>query len=220
MQFDLKKLMKPGLRIFVSAIGNPAKMVSNVVTVRDADIAVTIPAKSGFFHTLASGTAADISFFSGSGGYTFSANVLKRVMLNGVPVLILDMPKDVNRSERREYLRVSTLFPVKLVLTELEGENEKMKVVNKEYSALCVDISAGGIQIDAASSKIIPLADGVVMEIDFLNALEDIHRLKGVAARAPRNPNDGWGIKFADISKNAETKISRYIFKKQREKTK
>jgi c-di-GMP-binding flagellar brake protein YcgR len=220
MQIDLKKLMKPGLRIFVSAVGNPTRMMSNVVMVRDVDIAVSIPTKGEYFYTLATGTTAEISFFSGSGSYTFSTSVLKRIMINGIPVLLLGVPKDIDRSERREYLRVSTLFPIKLVLTELEGENKNMKVVNREYPALCVDISAGGIQIDADSSKRIPLADGVVMDIDFLSALEDIRRLKGVAVRAPRTPSDGWGIKFAELSKNAETKISKYIFKKQREKPK
>jgi c-di-GMP-binding flagellar brake protein YcgR len=220
MQIDLKKLMKPGLRIFVSAVGNPARMVSNVVMVRDADIAVSIPTKGEYFYTPAAGTTAEISFFSGSGSYTFSSSVLKRIMVNGIPVLLLGVPKDIKRSERREYLRVSTLFPIKLVLTELEGEDKNMKVVNREYPALCVDISAGGIQIDADSSKKIPLADGVVMDIDFLNALEEVRRLKGVAVRAPRTPSDGWGIKFSELSKNAETKISKYIFKKQREKPK
>ncbi|MDR2105726.1 MAG: flagellar brake domain-containing protein [Deferribacteraceae bacterium] len=220
MQIDLKKIIKPGLRIFISAVGNPARMSSTVVKVRDADIAVTIPTKGSYFYTIAKGTVADISFFAGSGSYTFSVAVLKRIILNGIPVLILEFPKEFERSERREALRVSTLFPIKLVLTELEGENEKVKVVNREYPALCVDISAGGIQIDAQSSKVVPLADGVVMEIDFCNALEDINRLKGVAVRAPRSPGDGWGIKFADIGKNAETKISRYIFRKQREKPK
>jgi c-di-GMP-binding flagellar brake protein YcgR len=218
MQIDLKKLLTPGLRIFVSAEGSPAKMISGVVAVRETDIAINIPSKNGYFHALAKGAIAEVNFFVGSGNYTFSSAVLKRILLNDAPVLILSFPKDIQRSERREYLRVSTLFPIKLIITELTGENESMKVINKEYSALCVDISSGGIQIDADSSKRVPLSDGTVMHIDFCNALEDIDRLKGVAVRAPRNVNDGWGIKFSELTKNAETKISRYIFKKQREK--
>jgi c-di-GMP-binding flagellar brake protein YcgR len=195
-------------------------MISYVVMVRDTDIAVTIPTKGEYFYTLATGTIAEVSFFSGSGSYMFSAPVLKRILLNGAPVLLLKFPKDIERSERREYLRVSTLFSIKLILTELKGESENVRVVNTEYSALCVDISAGGIQIDADSSKKIPLSDGVVIEIDFCSALEEIDRLKGIAVRSPRNSGDGWGIKFSDLSKNAETKIARYIFKKQREKPK
>jgi c-di-GMP-binding flagellar brake protein YcgR len=201
-------------RVSVSANGYPPNMVANVLGYTVNGVAISIPCKDGYFHLIPKNTEVNIAFFSGSGQYSFTSKVKKRVLLNDTPVLLIDKPTKLVRSERREYYRIDTLFSVKLILATTVGEGRDRQVLATEYSAMCVDISAGGIRLDNVSSHTLPLKKGMTLIVDFKNAIEGINRLKAETVRPPRTNTDGWGLKFVNLSDANEAKIARYVNKK------
>ncbi len=69
---------------------------------------------------------------------------------------------------------------------------------------------------NAACSLKIPIKTNLLIDIDFNGALDGLRRTKGIATRPPSGDGKGWGIKFTQLSDNAQDKIIRYVFKRQR----
>ncbi len=210
---DVKGVLLAGVKVFLSIESATVSgtMEASVAAVSGSEVALTVPVKDGYFHPLAKDTRLEVFFYGGSGRYFFRTTVLGRILLDNKPVIVCSMPLSLTRTERREFYRVDTLFHVKILITELTAE----RVTTDTYNALCVDISGGGMQLDAEHSKAIPLKLNEICDIDFCEALEGMGRAKGMAVRRPAAGKTGWGIKFTKISDSDRDKIIRYVFKKQ-----
>lgn len=215
---DAKGIIRTGLKIFFSAdmsSGQDSMMVAEVVAVSPAGFATSIPVKDGYYRPLSIGTPIEGYFFSGTGQYFFASTIKNRIFLEDQPVLVIEIPDMFLRTERREFYRVDTFFPVKIIVTGLKGEGDLLHVESNEYSASCVDISGGGMGIDVRSSQIIPIIQNQEVEIDFCGAIPGLSKCKGIAVRKPNGCELGWGIKFIKMSDSDRDKVIRYIFKKQ-----
>jgi c-di-GMP-binding flagellar brake protein YcgR len=210
----ITQILRLGVKLSVSAKGFPQNMITNVLGYTSKGVAISIPCKDGYFHPIPKNTEVKVTFFSGSGLYSFISKVRRRVLLNNTPVLLIDKPVKLVRSERREYYRIDTLFSVKLILTTVFDEGRDRQVLATEYAAMCIDISAGGMKLDNVSSHTLPLQKGMMIIVDFKNAIEGINRLNAEAVRPPIADTDGWGLKFVGISDANEANIARYVNKK------
>ena len=214
---DVTNVLHSGVVMFISteAVGASEPMQASVVAVSDDEFALTIPIKDGYFHTLAKDTKFEAFFYRGSGKYLLKTVVQGRVLLNNKPVLVCSMPLSLTRTERREYYRVDTFFPVKVLITSVVNTAEGQRVVTDTYNAHCVDMSGGGLQLDPVHSENIPLKLNETVEIDFCEALTEMSKAKVIAVRPPVSGKAGWGIKFTKILGCDRDKIIRYTFKKQ-----
>lgn len=212
---DVKGLLQGCETLYIATDSVSEAMVTVMVVVGSNEFAITIPIKDGFFHPLAVGTPVNAYFYSGSGRYYFETKVVNRVHFEELPVLVLDFPEFMYRTERRQYYRVDTLFPVKVIITSLVGDGDLKRVDIQEYDTRCVDLSGGGLQLDRKLSRGIPLRLNLQVDIDFCEALPGLSRATGVVVRKPIKGRSGWGIKFTKIFDSDRDKIIRYVFKRQ-----
>ena len=87
------------------------------------------------------GTPLNVHFHRADGSYEFETYIIGKDQLN-MPCLILAEPKDVVRTQRREYFRVDTSIKVTL------APDQPSKVMDPgPFAAEIINISAGGAKI-------------------------------------------------------------------------
>ena len=129
-----------------------------------------------------------------------------------IPVLRLSMPKELEKHQQREFVRVETMFSVKVCL---QDENKKLL---SPYHTITKDISGGGLRF--VMDKELPSGTYIQIETEPLSGVgilnlpcEVVRSIKPIATE-----NKFWvGAKFIDLPKATERNLIRFIFQKQRE---
>ncbi|MDR2870802.1 MAG: flagellar brake protein [Deferribacteraceae bacterium] len=211
---NVKSVIKAGLQLFLTS-DSSSSMTADIVLASASGFAISMPMKKDVFVPLAIGAQIEGYFYMGSGQYYLSTTVKNRVLLHERPVLVLEYPAEMMRAERRGYYRIDTLFPIKVIISELVGEGDQIHLESTEYNANCINISGGGLMLDGISSADIPIKESQEIEVDFCEAVPGLRRVRAIGARVPQDLNTGWGLQFAKITDSDRDKVIRYVFKKQ-----
>lgn len=144
--------------------------------------------------------------------YKLTCNVIGKVIDNNLPLYKISLPKDVKKVQRRNYVRVNMLHPIKYVKGDSGNLNDK-----KMLPALLLDLSGGGMRIKLREE----LYKGDIISAK-LNLDELEINVKGKVVRKEKC-DDGrfiYGISFWQLDNMSRESIIRSVFKimrKQRE---
>lgn len=144
--------------------------------------------------------------------YKLTCNVIGKVVDNNIPLYKMSLPKDVKKVQRRNYVRVNMLHPIKYVKGDSNNLNDK-----EMLPALLLDLSGGGMRIKLREE----LYTGDIISAQ-LNSDELAINAKGKVVRKEKC-NDGrfvYGISFWQLDNISRENIIRSVFKimrKQRE---
>lgn len=144
--------------------------------------------------------------------YKLNCNIIGKVIDNNIPLYKISLPKDIKKIQRRNYVRVNMLHPIKYV----KGESNNIKD-NEMLPALLLDLSGGGMRIKLREELYI----GDIISAQ-LNSEELAINVKGKVVRKEKS-NDGrfiYGISFWQLDNISREDIIRNVFKimrKQRE---
>lgn len=143
--------------------------------------------------------------------YKFTATFIDKA-IKPIPILRLSIPRDLEKHQQREFVRVETRVSLKVCLEDEQGN------LLPAYGTFTKDISGGGLRFIMDKE----LAAGSYIHIE-TETLPNIGSLKVYCAvirsiRPIANENIFWvGVKFIGLPKLTERNLIRFIFQKQRE---
>lgn len=170
-----------------------------------------IPKENGAFVVPPMGSKILANFIFKSNVYFFETTIVSITRLSGVPVWVLDMPTDFKRIQRRSFLRMDVLLPVRVRIETREG------VFMPSIKTHCLDISAGGVRyvldFPVNSGKITKLS---VDDFPGIGRLEAFCKAVRSVKSSYSEENYWIGAQFVDLPYKIEDKIVRHIFKIQK----
>jgi len=174
---------------------------------------LAFPVKMGQLVPLTKGHTVSVSFSSGGARYSFSADVLETTT-SPIPMVVVSKPTQLNRVQRRNFVRFDTILPLKFSLIDGEGSAEKPEV----FQAGTLDISGGGVGFNTA----LPLQMGIRLQLELgLPGQEPIEAIgtvvRVVDESGPVKKRYQIGVNFLVIEEKDRDRIIRHIFTKQRE---
>lgn len=144
--------------------------------------------------------------------YKLTCSVIGKVIDNNIPLYKISLPKEAKKVQRRNYVRVNMLHPIKYIKGDSGNLNDK-----KMLPALLLDLSGGGMRIKLREE----LYKGDIISAK-LNLDELEINVKGKVVRKEKC-DDGrfiYGISFWQLDNMSRESIIRSVFKimrKQRE---
>ncbi|MCK8816509.1 PilZ domain-containing protein [Natroniella sulfidigena] len=138
-------------------------------------------------------------------------------------ILVLEVTGQLQRIQRRNYVRVPVTGEVKYRIVEYNDIKDKFKVngLDKEFSkAAIVDISGGGLKM--ILEELNGLEEGTFLELKVLAPLH-LDIVNGEVVRIRQEEVEtgeikyGIGVKFLDLAQFVREEIVEWVFSKQRE---
>ena len=170
-----------------------------------------IPKAEGAFVVPPMGSKILANFIFKNNVYFFETNIVSITRLQGVPVWVLDMPTEFKRIQRRSFLRMDVLLPVRIRIESREG------VFLPSVKTHCLDISAGGVRyvldFPINSGKLAKLS---VDDFPGIGRMEALCKAVRSVKSAHSEENYWVGAQFVDLPYKIEDKIVRHIFKIQK----
>lgn len=185
---------------------------SIVQDVSDNFFSISIPMIEHEYLPIEVGTTISIVHYDERGNlFQYESTVIKRVIENNLPQLIMSKPVNIRKIQRRNFVRVS-------MLQVIEYGKTKFKEVDKlNKKAFLMDLSGGGMRIKVKDE--LQKGDKIAARIVYENAE---YTVKGEVVRIELTADRQreCGINFNHINENTRENIIKIVFdvmRKQRE---
>ncbi len=185
---------------------------SIVQDVSDNFFSISIPMIEHEYLPIEVGTTISIVHYDERGNlFQYESTVIKRVIENNLPQLIMSQPVSIRKIQRRNFVRVS-------MLQVIEYGKTKFKEVDKlNKKAFLMDLSGGGMRIKVKDE--LQKGDKIAARIVYENA-EYIVKGEVVRIDLTADRQRECGINFNHINENTRENIIKIVFdvmRKQRE---
>ncbi|AFM40567.1 putative glycosyltransferase [Desulfosporosinus acidiphilus SJ4] len=203
------KKLSPGLSIILEVLEGEykGKYRSRIEEVEEMFITVGAPFVKGDLIPLRLGMELNVVFWDEISAYSFSTKIVKRAA-DPIYILVLDMPGTIVKTQRRNYVRVTSIFPL---IFQLPSEG-----LSKNYKGTMLDFSGGGIRF---------LTEKHVEEESILNVHLEFAK-EGIATKVrvvrteeiedSKPKRYRVSAEFVEISERTRDQIIRHIFEIQR----
>lgn len=185
---------------------------SIVQDVSDNFFSISIPMIEHEYLPIELGTTISIVHYDERGNlFQYESTVIKRVIENNLPQLIMSQPVNIRKIQRRSFVRVS-------MLQVIEYGKIKFKDVDKlNKKAFLMDLSGGGMRIKVKDE--LQKGDKIAARIVYENTE---YTVKGEVVRIELTTDRQreCGINFNHINENTRENIIKIVFdvmRKQRE---
>lgn len=176
---------------------------SKIQDVEEDSISIYLPGSEGRYLPLEIGEETEIVYYGERDKlYSFKCKVVKRSADGAVRLLTLGKPYDIERIQRRNFVRVSYVESVQYGVSE-----ESSDVVYKKATLL--DLSGGGLKFRTADK--LEKEELITLRLKYQD-----NELFMKSKIVRRNRNDSgdytYGVEFIDISEMNREKIIRLVF--------
>lgn len=143
---DYRKILIPGLSVdLVIPEGDLAgQYKTHLDEVGEKILSVFAPMSQGQVVPLREGTRAKIIFWDDVAAYAVETVIIQRIAVP-VPVLVLELPSDIRRVQRRNFVRVPAFYPVTFRSVDRKGLSDTKK-------GTMLDLSGGGMRFQTGES--------------------------------------------------------------------
>jgi len=185
---------------------------SSIQDVADNEFCISVPTRGASPMVLKKGDLIKITLIAGVSRYEFEAKVTG-LRHDNIPLYVLDPPKDYNRIQLREFVRL----PIVLEINYAEEPSEGKEPVFSKGNSL--DLSGGGIRL--LSHK--PFLENTILLLKITLPLKTGREFFEVRGRVARSwPDEDLGlfqvaVQFIEISRTLQDRIVRFIFMKMSE---
>lgn len=187
------------------------------INYEEESLLISIPVIDGVYLTLNAEDVIDQVFYDRKGNvFKYNTKIIKRVTDNNIPFYKVTLPYNVEKIQRRDYVRVNTAESIEYKL------DKKMKNYEKDETpyekGLLLDLSGGGMRFIGSKE----FSHGNIINANVKYENENVE-VKGKIVRVEKTEDKKYiyGISFMDISNSAREKIIRLVFtimRKQRER--
>ncbi|MGE5371339.1 MAG: flagellar brake protein [Solirubrobacterales bacterium] len=213
-----ENLIKENLRIEIRTSEEMrVGLASRVEEVRRGSMIVAHPTKQGVPAFLHPGQKVFIDYMVKDDSYHFETTIIAR-RREPIPVLEIAMPAQIEKKQRRNYLRFHYNIPIKFRL--LESEDDLLTCIPEEdmMDGQTVDISGGGSQF--VTHHVVTA--GQLLEVHFQLPNRRplalvVKVIRSVPDETGPNPKYTVASMFDRIKESHQDIIISFIFEKQRE---
>jgi len=210
-----RKLPRPGQNVSIRVLAgaHEGTYASLVEGYQPQGILVGAPFKGGVPLPLDKGTAVRVYYHDERTMYSFRTRVVDRAW-HPRPTLLLAEPEEIERIQRRRFVRLQINLPVRYcLLNEQRGHDAEPEV----REAACEDISAGGLLLVCPQG----LTKGAELDLEVELEPDVPLWLVGRVVRVVEHPGPErpgrYGVEFIGVTAADRDLITRFIFRKQRE---
>lgn len=187
------------------------------INYEDKSMLIAIPVIDGVYLTLNAEDVIDQIFYDNNGNvFKYNTKIIKRVTDNRIPFYKISFPYNLEKIQRRDFVRVNTAESMEY---KLEEKTKKYEKDEKPYKkGILIDLSGGGMKFKA--SKEFERGDIINANIKYEDEKLEV-RGKIVRVEKTEDKKYIYGIYFMDISNSAREKVIRLVFtimRKQRER--
>jgi c-di-GMP-binding flagellar brake protein YcgR len=152
------------------------------------------------------GTVLEVFFHDEISAYCFDTAIKQRIALP-IPIFGLDLPNEIRKIQRRQFVRVKTAFPIIYrIITE--------KGLSDPGNGKMVDLSGGGMCFETPAK----LENNALLSVHLQLPFGELNTLGRVLRVHPIEEAKSYGIssEFHQISEHDRDLIIRYVFELQR----
>jgi c-di-GMP-binding flagellar brake protein YcgR len=210
--------MKSGVRVQIQRPGagpNEGFMCKvEVVLSHTKEVLIHAPMQGGRLVDLPKGDRFVLRLQTDKSVYQFKAILMEYLKEDGFDVIKFRITDQGEKVQRRDAFRFICAIPVTYSTVSNSGQ------MSSPETGLIIDLSAGGVKINASKSMQIKDFLNITMQLDddLMVAFAEVCTKKEITG------NDKYkfqyGIKFAMMPPSDQEKIVRYIYKAQREELK
>lgn len=172
---------------------------SRIELVREEELWVAAPQEKGALVPIGAGEKLSVYVLGENEIFHFEGEVKSRLRKENMAFLILNLPREVEREQRRDYVRIDIVQPL---LIKKDGES---------FSGYTKNLSGGGMLASFSGERdFLEVGEEVVFSL----FLPDISII-GKAEVARKDDPYSYAFQFAEITDQDREEIIRYIFKQQ-----
>ncbi|WP_088226089.1 flagellar brake domain-containing protein [Desulfosporosinus sp. FKB] len=207
-QFQRK--LFPGLRVdLVVPEGEyTGKYRTRIEEVGETFIAVGTPFEKSNLVPLRIGTNLKLIFWDEVSAYSFSTKIKQKIAVP-IHMLLLELPETIVKIQRRNYARVTAIYPFIFQRVTLEGLSDHLK-------GTMLDFSGGGLRFLTEN----PVEDQSILDVSLEltdGRMQTKVRVLRIEEIEDRNPQRYCvSAEFIEISERSRDRIIRCVFEKQR----
>lgn len=206
------EILKVGQRVEVSILTDAEdnKYTSRIEDFDSKNLILAMPMVKGYPVIPMTGSIINVRFVLEQSSYRFrSVYVSKKA--NPIPVWVLALPKEIEKVQLREFVRVETMLPINVQIED--AEHNLLPPIPSSIR----DLSGGGIQLvmkEFVPPKTKVYVDAELPDVGSLQTYCEVVRT--IEVKGPEKIF--WsGTKFIDLPETVRAKLIRFIFKRQRE---
>ena len=187
------------------------------INYKEESLLISIPVINGIYLTLNAEDVIEQIFYDSKGNvFKYDTKIIKRVTDNQMPFYKVTFPYNIEKVQRRDYVRVNTLESMEYKLDEKIKKYENDEIPYEK--GILLDLSGGGMRFKANKE----FSSGNIIRSKVKYEDQNIE-VKGKIVRVEKIEDKKYiyGISFMDISNSAREKIIRLVFtimRKQRER--
>jgi len=177
----------------------------------DESFSIMNPIHNGHGLSLDIGDEVIVSILINKVRYAFETEVLSKKSESDIKLVVLKMPQKLATADRRNFVRIKNLLPVKYENLE-KNQIEKWGEIELSKEAYITDLSGKGLSLSIKS----PLSRSAVIVLKIHLETEDINvkvKLLGEVVRCEQA--EGLyriGVKFLNITQQQQDLIIKYVF--------
>lgn len=203
-----KKRLLPGTTIELKISNGDYQGIyrTKVDDIREQMLFIGAPYDQGQILPLRVGTVLEVFFYDDISAYCFDTTIKQRIALP-IPIFVLDLPDEIRKIQRRQFVRVKTAFPIIYrIITE--------KGLSDPGNGKLLDLSGGGMRFETLAK----LENNALFSIQLklpsgeLNTLGRVLRVQRIEKAKSYNISS----EFYEISEHDRDMIIRYVFELQR----
>lgn len=179
---------------------------TKVEEIREQVLYIGAPYYQGEIVPLRIGTVLEVYFYNEISAYSFDTAIKQRIALP-IPVFVLDLPDEIRKIQRRNFVRVRTFFPIIYKIVTKEGLSYPQK-------GNLIDLSGGGMRFETLAK----LEDNVLLYVQLTLPSGKLNIFVRVLRVQKLEDTKSYGIssEFHEISEHDRDSIIRYVFELQR----
>jgi|GEM_PF-574330 len=196
---------------------------SRVEDVTEETIEIAIPSKQGNLLPLSEQTWFIGKVVDSTCLYTFKAKILMIMIKKNVPTWIIEMPKEVDKTQRRCYIRMESSLPVflkiisngdpKITVGGMRYTPEELET--KSWEMTTKDISGNGAKLISKWSIMEGTDVAVSIPLPEIGNFDSMGKIVRSELISPEIGLYWLGVHFTGLLERERDKIIRYVFKKQ-----
>jgi len=211
------------LRIEISVLENSETAFKSIIQgVGENTFTIQAPTKRGETLLLHNGDKVKISFFANGAYYFFDTMVVGRVVERDIPLYRLAVPADMERVQKRNYVRLDIVLEIHYQKQVASKETGELVPAGPKVQAFTRDISGGGMQFISKEQLAVNSLISIELQVADWKGRKKTVAVLGKVLRVERleSHQRRWsvGVVFDEINERDRDAIISFIFRKALER--
>lgn len=205
---DYRKKLFPGLAvdIVVSEGDLAGQYKTHLDEVGEKILSIFAPMVQGELIPLREGTPVKLIFWDEVAAYAIETTIIQRIAVP-VPIFVLELPDEIDRVQRRNFVRVPAYYPVSFRYVNRQGLSDPIK-------GTMLDLSGGGMRFQTVEK--VDRGAILLANLDLPSGIMQVSARVCRVDKIEDSKNYSISVDFYQITERERDRIIRCVFDLQR----